>query len=172
MNCAKPCFLNLTLPNLILCLCVWLSLLPENAYAAKIFRLGDHVRTKFEHNELTMKNFVGLKLENGAQKHMPVSRTGALCIKPFATWQTCWGWQTTYLLEVGAHKTFLQCIWQILWFAGVKCSRMFQLVDNLVLPAKQKAKSVNIRVHKTCKLPWDCFQMANMTVCQCKIRST
>ena len=78
---------------------------------------------------------------------MPGSRTGALCIKPSATWQT------TYLVEVGVHKTFLQCIWQILWFAGVKCSRMFQLVDNLVHPAKQKAKSVNIRVHKTCELP-------------------
>ena len=64
-----------------------------------------------------------------------------------STWQTCWGWQTTYSLEVGVHKRFLQFIWQILRFAGVKFVRRLQLVDNLLDPAK--ANSDKIVVHKT-----------------------
>ena len=75
------------------------------------------------------------------------------CIKPIFQWQTCWWWQTTYLLEVGVHKTFLPCIWQISRFAGVKFLKRFQLVDNLLGPAK--AKSCKIGVHKTFDLPWD-----------------
>ena len=77
--------------------------------------------------------------------------SGVWCIKPIFQWQTCWWWQSTYLLEVGVHKTFLQCVWQISRFAGLKFLKRFQLVDNLLGPAK--AKSCKIGVHKTFDLP-------------------
>ena len=78
-------------------------------------------------------------------------QAGVWCIKPIFQWQTCWRWQTTYLLAVGVHKTFLPCIWQMSRFAEVRFLKRFQLVDNLLGPAK--AKSCKIGVHETFDLP-------------------
>ena len=66
------------------------------------------------------------------------------------------GWHSTYLLEVSVHKTFLQCIWQILRFAGVKFLKRFQLVDNLLAQQSQTQTKLG------CIKLMSCHEMANL----------
>ena len=67
-------------------------------------------------------------------------------------------------------KHFLPCIWQILRFAGVKFLKRFQLVDNLLGPAKAKTDKIGVHKLVSChEMANVCFQMANMTVCGMKL---